>query len=62
MQRMITSQRAELPSEINDYFVTLTQLGLFITRMMHRRIPFAPADAPEERPVEIKRSVAKRKA
>jgi hypothetical protein len=26
---MITSQRAELPSEINDYFVTWTGLGLF---------------------------------
>src|ERR1700680_5136375 len=29
---MITSRRAELPSGINDYYVTWAQLGLFITR------------------------------
>jgi hypothetical protein len=35
---MITSQRVELPSEIKDYFVTWTGLGLFITRVISQSL------------------------
>src|SRR5208282_3830223 len=64
-QRMITSQRAELPPRIKGNLVTWTRLVLFITRM-HSRIPLQailfgkrpttpePADAPEQRSAEIR--------